>query len=164
MDGYAYWSYIAGREKMILCGDFIRLNTFNNDTEKKTVVSQHLMAGGPLGIADQHNTIGADLWLFQNQEMLALNRDGFVGKPLDNDPASEESQIWTGRMSNGGWIVALFNRESSARTRSLDFAATLGLEGEARVRDLWEHEDLGSMDSFSADVPPRGVIVLRIVQ
>jgi hypothetical protein len=162
MDGYAYWSYIAGREKIILCGDFIRLNTFGNDTEKRTVVSQHLLAGGPLGIADQHNTIGADLWILQNQEMLALNQDGFVGKPLDNDPTSEDSQIWTGRMTDGDWIVAFFNRESNTRTRSIDFAAILGLEGEAEVRDLWEHEDLGSMTSFSADVPSRGVVVVRI--
>ena len=162
MDGYAYWSHVSGREKIILCGDFIRLNTFSNDTEKRTVVSQHLMAGGPLGVADQHNTIGSDLWLFQNPEMLALNQDAFVGKPLDNDPASQDSQIWTGQMSSGDWVVAFFNRESSTRTRSIDFAATLGLEGEHQVRDLWEHEDLGSMTSFSADVPARGVVVVRI--
>ncbi|MFH1313108.1 MAG: DUF5116 domain-containing protein [Candidatus Eisenbacteria bacterium] len=163
MDGYAYWSHISGREKIILDGDFIRLNTFNNDDEKKAVVSQHLMAGGPLGIADQHNTIGDGLWLLQNEEMLALNHDGFVGKPLDNDPTSQDSQIWTGQMSNGDWIVALFNRESTSRTRHIDFATALGLEGEAQVRDLWEHEDLGLMTSLSADVPPRGVVVVSIV-
>jgi hypothetical protein len=94
--------------------------------------------------------------------MLALNQDAFVGKPLSNDPTSQESQIWTGQMSGGDWVVAFFNRESSTQTRSIDFAATLGLEGEAPVRDLWEHEDLGTMTSFSADVPSRGVVVVRI--
>jgi len=162
MDGYAYWSSISGRDSLILCGDFIRLNTFNNDDEKKSVISQHLIAGGPLGVSDQYNTIGNDLWLYQNEEMLELNYDGFVGNPLENDPGSQNSQTWTGQMSNGDWIVAFFNRESNIRTRSMDFAATLGIEGEAHVRDLWEHEDLGSMSSFSAAVPPRGVIVLRI--
>ncbi len=163
MDGYAYWSSIAGRGKVILCGDFIRLNTFGNDDERKSVITQHLIAGGPLGVSDQYNTIGNNLWLYQNEEMLALNRDGFVGKPLDNNPTSQNSQIWKGQMSDGTWIVALFNRESVATTRSVSFAATLGIEGEAQVRDVWECKDLGSMTLYSASIPSRGVVVLRIM-
>jgi len=96
--------------------------------------------------------------------MLALNYDGFVGKPLENDPNSQNSQTWTGQMSNRDWIVAFFNRESASRVRSMDFEATLGIEGEASVRDLWKREDLGIMSSFSTTVPPRGVVVLRIMQ
>lgn len=162
MDGYTYWSHIAGREKLILCGDFIRLNTFANDDEKKAVISQHLIAGGPVGVTDQHNTIGDDLWLYQNEEMLALNYDGFVGKPLTNDPTNQNSQIWTGQKSNGDWIVAFFNRESTSRTRTINFSESLDFEGQAQVRDLWEHVDLGTMTSFTQSVPPRGVVVVKV--
>lgn len=35
LDGLAYWSYIAGNNKITLDGDFIRLNTFANDHEKE---------------------------------------------------------------------------------------------------------------------------------
>lgn len=164
MDGYAYWSDIAGRDSLILCGDFIRLNTFNTDNEKKSVISQHLIAGGPVGVSDQYNTIGDDLWLYQNEEMLALNYDGFVGKPLENDPNSQNSQTWTGQMSNGDWIVAFFNRESADRVRSIDFEVSLGIDEDAHVRDLWEREELGTMSSFSTTVPPRGVVVIRIAE
>jgi len=164
MDGYAYWSHIAGRDSLILCGDFIRLNTFNSDEEKKSVISQHVLAGGPLGVADQYNTIGDDLWLYQNEEILALNHDGFVGKPLDNNPTNESSQTWIGQMSNGDWIVGLFNRDGSSRLRNINFETTLGLQGNSNVRDVWEQEDLGSMSSFSTTVPSRGVVVLRISQ
>lgn len=56
-------------------------------------INLHFVAGGPLGVADQYNTIGDDLWLYQNEEILALNYDGFVGKPLDNNPGSDQSGI-----------------------------------------------------------------------
>ena len=51
-DGYTYWSYISGRGKIILDGDFIRLNKFKNDDERKTVISLNLIAGGPVSVAD----------------------------------------------------------------------------------------------------------------
>lgn len=162
-DGYTYWSHISGRNKMILDGDFIMLNTMANDDEKKTVISLHLMAGGPLSVSDQYNTIGNDLWLYQNTEMLALNQDGFVGKPVfTNDPTDEASQVWAGQMSNGDWIVGLFNREDNIRNRSLDFS-WLGFQGNATVRDLWSHDDLGLMSSYSADIPAHGCVILKVV-
>jgi len=162
-DGYTYWSYIAGRNKMILDGDFIRINTFANDDEKKAVISLHLMAGGPVAVSDQYNTIGSNLWLYQNTELLALRTDGFVGKPLTNDPNNVQSQIWKGQMSNGDWIVGLFNREDSAQTRSIDYATDLGIVEGAYTRDLWTHTDLGTKTSYSASVPAHGVIMLKIV-
>jgi len=165
MDGYAYWSQLTGRGDVTLCGDFIRLNTFENDDEKRSVISQHLVAGGPLGVSDQHNTIDGDLWLYQNEEMLALNYDGFVGKPLSHDPVDPQSQIWTGQMTDGDWVVALFNRNSTPRTRSINFSDDLDgfpTDRNGSVRDLWAHEDLGVLSSFSARIPANGVRVLRI--
>ncbi len=163
LDGYTYWSHIAGRDSVDLDGDFIRLNTFESDSEKRSVVSAHLMAGGPVSIADQYDTIGDDLWLYQNDEMLALNHDGFTGAPLTNDPTDERSQVWTGQMSNGDWIVGLFNRETSIQTRSLDFS-DLGIAGEACVRDLWQHASLGSMSSLTADLAPHGCLIAKVRQ
>jgi len=163
-DGYTYWSYIAGRNKMILDGDFIRLNTFANDEEKKTVISLHLLAGGPVTVSDRYNTIGSDLWLYQNIEMLALNQDGFVGNPLSNNPTAVSSQIWKGQLSNGDWIIGLFNRENTAQVRSINFQSELGITGDAAVRDLWQHADLGSMDSFTSNVPAHGCVILKIVK
>src|SRR5690606_38990442 len=116
-DGYVYWSYLSERDIVRLDGDIIRINTFATAHEKRTVISAHLVSSGPLGVADRHDSIGNDLWLYQNEDLLALNRDAFVGEPLVNDPEDEASQIWTGTTSNGDGIVALFNRESEPRTR-----------------------------------------------
>ena len=161
-DGYIYWSKIAGKGKMILDGDFIRLNTYNNDEERKSVVSLHLMAGGPVSVADQYNTIGSSLWIYQNNEMLALNQDGFVGKPLSGDPKNALSQVWKGQLTNGDWIVGFFNRETSTQTRTISFQSDLGITGNAYVRDLWNHIDIGSVSSLSKSVISRGCQIFRI--
>jgi len=160
-DGLTYWSSVAGRNQVILDPDFLRINTFANDDEKKSAVSLCLMAGAPVTVADEYDTIGDNLWVYQNREMLALNREGFVGKPLTTDLADESSQIWKGQMSNGDWIVGLFNREKDARHRSIDFGS-LGLTGNASVRDLWQHKDLGQMHSYSVWIPSHGCIIIRI--
>jgi hypothetical protein len=161
LDGYTYWSHIAGRDSINLDGDFIRLNTFESDVEKRSVISGHLVAGGPVSAADQYSTIGDDVWLYQNDEMLALNSDGFVGKPLTNDPTDSAGQVWTGQMSNGDWIVGLFNRETLPQARSLDLSR-LGFAGEATVRDLWQHNELGTMPAVSTVIPPHGCMVLKV--
>ena len=160
-DGLAYWSRLAGRGQVILDPDFIRLNTFATDDEKRSVISLCLLAGAPIAVADQHDTIGDNLRFYTNPELLELNRDGFVGQPLSWEPADEDSQIWFGQLTNGDWIVGLFNRENEPRTRRVNFAM-LGFAGPAEVRDLWAHKDLGPMDSFSADLPPRACRVLRL--
>jgi regulation of enolase protein 1 (concanavalin A-like superfamily) len=161
VDGLTYWSYIAGRGKMILDPDFLRINTFANDEERKSVVSLSLMAGGPVTVSDQYNTIGNHLWVYQNREMLALNEDGFVGHPITNDPNEEESQIWRGQMRNGDWVVGFFNHEDQPRVRSIQFT-NLGLKGRYYVRDLWQHSDLGQMAAFSTPVPAHGCVIVKI--
>jgi hypothetical protein len=162
VDGLTYWSYLAGRNNVILDPDFIRLNTFENNEEKKSVVSLCLISGGALTVSDQYNTIGNDLWLYQNKELTALNADSFVGKPLTNDPTKVESQIWKGQLSNGDWIIGFFNRENTPRTRSIDFSS-LGIESNAQIRDLWEHTNLASASSFSANIPAHGCMIIKVV-
>jgi len=161
MDGYTYWSYIAGRNNIILDGDFIRINTFASDAEKRSVISMHLLAGGPVTPTDQYSTIGTNAWVYQNDEMLALNADGFVGKPLANNPTVDSSQIWTGQMSNGDWIIGFFNRESKIMKRSIALSS-LGITGNNIVRDLWQHADLGFMDTITANVAPHACLVFKI--
>ena len=73
--------------------------------KKRSVISLNILAGGPVTIADQYDTIGNDLWLYQNTELLELNTAKFVGKPLSNDPSNSNSQIWRGQLSNGDWII-----------------------------------------------------------
>lgn len=160
-DGFTYWSHIAGRDKVILDGDFIRLNRFDTDAERETVVSLQLMAGGPVTVADQHNTIGDNLKFYTNSELLELNTDKFVGKPLSDKLNDKNNEVWFGQMSNGDYIVGLFNRDDNSRAYSLNLS-TLGIEGEWKMRDLWRHADEGSVSTISATVPAHGCKIVRL--
>lgn len=160
-DGFAYWSHISGREKVILDGDFIRLNTFETDAERETVVSLQLMAGGPVTVADQYNTIGDNVKFYTNTELLELNKDRFVGRPLSDKLGDKNNEVWYGHMSNGDYVVGLFNRDDSSRSYSLALS-DLGISGEWKMRDLWRHADEGSVTSISATVAAHGCKIVRL--
>lgn len=160
-DGFVYWSHIAGRGNVILDGDFIRLNTFSNDDEKETVVSLQLMAGGPVTVADQYFNIGNNLKFYTNSEMLELNTDGFVGKPLSDKLNDRNNEIWYGQMSNGDYVVGLFNRDDSPRSYSLDLA-DLGISGTYNARDLWRHTEEPNISTIKANVPAHGCKIVRL--
>ena len=160
-DGFTYWSGISGRDKVILDGDFIRLNKFETDAEKETVVSLQLMAGGPVTVADQYHTIGNDVRFYTNTEMLELNADRFVGKPLSDKLGDRDNEVWFGQMTCGDYVVGLFNRDDSPRAYSLDLQQ-LGISGEWKQRDLWLHADEGVSSSINATVAPHGCKIVRL--
>ena len=160
-DGFTYWSHIAGRDKVILDGDFIRLNTFSTDAEKETVVSLQLMAGGPVTVADQYINIGNNLKFYTNAELLELNADRFVGKPLSDKLSDKNNEIWYGQMSNGDYVIGLFNRDDSARSYSFDLS-TFGMSGEWKMRDLWRHADEGTVSAITATIPAHGCKIVRL--
>lgn len=160
-DGFTYWSHVAGRDKVILDGDFIRLNTFDTDDERRTVVSLQLMAGGPVTVADQYNTIGDNLQFYTNSELLELNKDRFVGKPLSDKLGDRNNEIWYGQMSNGDYVVGLFNRDDSARSYELPLS-DLGISGEWKSRDLWSHTDEGTVTALKTTIAPHGCKIVRL--
>lgn len=160
-DGFTYWSHISGRENVILDGDFIRLNKFETDAEKQTVVSLQLMAGGPVTVADQYNTIGDNVKFYTNSELLELNKDRFVGKPLSDKLNDRNNEVWYGQMSNGDYVVGLFNRDDNARSYSINLQ-DLGISGEWKQRDLWLHADEGTSATIKATVAPHGCKIVRL--
>lgn len=162
-DGFIGFADVTGRGQMIADGDFMRLHNCASDTERKFQVSLFTMAGSPIAIADQYDTIGNSAWAYQNTELIDLNNQGFVGKPLsyDIDDAYNSSR-WVGQLPNGDWVVGLFNRENNTQDRFIDFFTDLGIEGDAQVRDLWSHIDLGSMSSYLATLAPHDCKILKI--
>ena len=162
-DGFTYWSHLSGRNKIILDGDFIRLNKFDTDAERETVISLQLMAGGPVAAADQYSTIGNNLKFYVNDELLALNKDGFVGKPLSDKLGDKKNEIWYGQMSNGDYVLALFNRSDNTSTVSVKLSE-IGISGEMNVRDLWEHADEGKASSITANIPAHGCKVVKLTK
>ena len=161
-DGFTFWSKISGREQVILDGDFIRLHSYANDQEKQSVISLQLMAGGPVTITDQPSSlVDGDEKFYTNTEMLALNADRFVGKPLDDALNSEGSNIWYGQMSNGDYVVGLFNRDDTDKAYNIELSQ-LGISGPMKSRDLWLHADEGEITSLDVSIPPHGCKIVRL--
>ena len=160
-DGFTYWSHLSGRNKILLDGDFIRLNKFDTDAERETVISLQLMAGGPVAAADQYSTIGNNLKFYVNDELLALNKDGFVGKPLSDKLGDKKNEIWYGKMTNGDYVVGLFNRSDNTASVSVKLS-DIGISGEKNVRDLWKHTDEGKASVVSANIPAHGCKIVKL--
>lgn len=165
-DGFIGFADIGGRGQMILDGDFMRLNTMANDKERKFLFSLMVITGSALAIADQFDTIEKSAWIYQNAELLELNENGFVAKPLSYDHKDiEKSSIWAGQLPNGDWVVGLFNREETTQIRRIDFEKELGIEGgiTKNVRCLWQHTDLGTMTGgYSVELEPHECQIIKI--
>ncbi len=168
--GFTGFSDIAGRgSKMILDGDFIRMNTFDNDNERETIINLFTMAGSPIAITDQHSTIGSYGKFYQNKNMLALNQQGFVGKPyyynslpFSKDPNARDTERWLGQLPDGSWIVGLFNRSDQTAPRKIDYVQDLGLSGSASTQDLWTNQQLGVISKYSPSIEPHASKVVKI--
>ncbi|MBK3573359.1 carbohydrate-binding protein [Streptomyces sp. MBT65] len=79
--------------------------------------------------------------LLTNREVIAVDQsDAPPARPVT---PSDPQQVWAAKNPNGTYTVALFNLADSPAAVSANWA-TLGFTGKAAVRDLWNHEDLGT--------------------
>jgi len=167
--GFAGFSDISGRGQLILDGDVLEMNSFGSDDERRSAMTLFVMAGSPLIVGDRSDNIGSYLSFWQNNAILDINKQGFVGKPYyhsntaySSDTSSRDMETWTGQLPDGTWLVALFNTTYSTVTKSIDFAAGLGLPAGGTVHDVWNGTDLGQKTSYSASVPMHGVSLIKI--
>jgi alpha-galactosidase len=97
--------------------------------------------------------------MLTNPEVLAVDQDakGVQGHRVwDEGPL----EIWIKPLANGNHAVGLFNRGESSLKIALDFKM-LGGASSLKLRDLWEHKDLGEVQgSYTAEVPRHGVVLL----
>ena len=155
-------------------GDFLRLASFVDDTERRSAISLYVMAGSPLAIADYCTDEGcppvdpgSGLGPYRNSEVLALNELGLVGHPLDSDGPkgriAPDSERWVGKLPGGAWVVGLFNRSATtSRVKRISYRAHLGIRGKASTRDLWAHAELGPMGSYRVKLAPHESRLLKI--
>jgi alpha-galactosidase len=97
--------------------------------------------------------------MLTNAEVLAVDQDA---KGVQGHRAWDEGplEVWIKPLANGNHAVGLFNRGESSLKITLDFKM-LGDTSSLKLRDLWEHKDLGEVqDSYTAEVPKHGVVLL----
>ena len=101
--------------------------------------------------------------LLTNSEVIAVDQDpkGIQGRRVWEEGPLE---IWVKPLADGSQAVGLFNRSEGPFKMKLD-AHLIGAKSSAKLRDLLDHRDLGTInDSFTAEVPKHGVLMLRVSQ
>jgi alpha-galactosidase len=101
--------------------------------------------------------------VFVNEEAIAINQDalGIQGVPVSS---SGNLMVWAKPLNeSGARAVVLLNAGTSDAAMSVSFTEIGLRRGEASVRDLWRHEDLGSFrDRYGVTVGGHDVAFLKI--
>jgi alpha-galactosidase len=133
-----------------------------SDTEYRTHMSLWSLLAAPLLAGNDLRSITPEiLGILTNKEVIAVDQDP-LGKQARRVSKDGDLEVWARQLSDGGYAVGLFNRgENSAKVTAR--WSDIGLNGKARVRDLWAHADRGEVaDQFSADVPSHGVVMIKL--
>jgi alpha-galactosidase len=115
-----------------------------------------LMMGGHLPENDD-----LTLELLTNDEVLAVNQ-----RSTDNHELFTRGHeiVWVAEDPDSEAVyVAFFNTGDDEAAEIEVTLDALGLDGDAQVRNLWAHEDLGPVEgSIEAKVEPHGAVLLRV--
>jgi alpha-galactosidase len=120
-----------------------------------------LLAAPLLAGNDLRNMSNETRELLMNSEVLAVDQDA---KGVQGHRVWQEGplEIWVKPLADGNHAVGLFNRSESATKMTLDFKS-IGAPASAKLRDLLDHKDLGTVqNSYPADVPAHGVVLVKV--
>jgi alpha-galactosidase len=99
--------------------------------------------------------------LLTNDEVLAIDQDALCKAPICPDDKTPQ-KVYIKDMEDGTKAVGLFNTSDQPAKITLDWKKA-GISGKQNLRDLWHQKDLGIVqDSFSAQVPIHGVLLLKV--
>jgi len=133
-----------------------------NEDEYRTHMSLWAILAAPLIAGnDLSKMTPYTLELLTNREVIAIDQDS-IGKQGYRVAQEGPFEVWMKPLADGSRAVGLFNRQRTTEQIIADFTS-IGISGDATVRDLWLKKDLGSFHGkFSAYVPRHGVVLVRI--
>ena len=135
------------------------------DAEYRSHFSLWAMMAAPLIAGNDLRSMSqATKDILMNAEVIAIDQDA-AGKQGTRIRAEGGSEVWAKPLKQKGAVaVVLFNRGEAAADINANWGEVGLPSGKAKVRDLWAHTDRGVYtDSFKANVPPHGVVMLKIV-
>jgi len=76
---------------------------------------------------------------------------------------TDSTVIWSAQSESGkGLYLAIFNRGDKVQKIQYKWNE-LGLSSDSyKVRDLWEHKDLGAAQSVNISLPPHASVLYRV--
>lgn len=138
-------------------------NTGLSPSESLAHFSIWCMLGAPLMAGNDIRTMSAyTKSILTNKELIAINQDslGIQGRRIISDNGLE---VWLKPLQDSSKAVTFFNRCFKDTLITVKWNQIGLLDGNATVRNLWQHTDLGVYkDSIQLKVPYHSAIVLKI--
>jgi hypothetical protein len=130
------------------------------EAERQSYMTLWAVSAAPLYIGDDLTKLDSyGVSLLTNDEVIAVDQAGKPAKPVSQD---SNQQVWYVRNADGSYTVALFNLGTAPAKVTANWN-DLGIVGPGKVRDLWQHSNLGSSNgSFAATLPAHGSRLLKI--
>ncbi|MFF0267551.1 X2-like carbohydrate binding domain-containing protein [Kribbella sp. NPDC004536] len=129
--------------------------------ERRTAATLWAVSAAPMYIGnDMTNLDSYGLSLLTNPEVIAVDQ---AGRPAHPVSTKTNRQVWYALNADSSYTVALFNLGQTDADMTMNFA-DLGLNGSAKVRDLWDRKDLGTFASgyTAKSVPIHGVRLFKV--
>ncbi len=141
-----------------LAGQPAFVDGLTND-ERQTAVTLWSIGGSPLQLGDDLTLLdNFAIHLLTNDEVIEVDQSGRHG----NVVYEGATPVYEQALCDGSHYVALFNTTTAFATVSVKWV-DLGFSGNADVRDLWTHEDMGtSADGYTVNLNAHGSALLRI--
>ncbi|MET8643245.1 alpha-galactosidase D [Streptomyces sp. NPDC004096] len=120
--------------------------------ERQTYATLWAISKSPLYTGDDLTRLDSyGLSLLTNREVIAVDQNATpAARPVT--PADAQ-QVWAAENADGSYTVALFNLSDAPAAVTADWAS-LGFTGRASVRDLWNHENLGTYKNKVTEALP----------
>ena len=135
-----------------------------SETEARSHFSMWCMFAAPLIAGnDLRDMSPATRSILENKDLIAIDQDP-LGKSAQRVKRAGDFEVWSKQLSDGGRAVALLNRGEAPGNASFEWT-DLGYPSALTLsaRDLWAAKELGRLkQSYSAEVPPHGTVVLRL--
>ncbi|GAB7110220.1 hypothetical protein JCM4814A_85350 [Streptomyces phaeofaciens JCM 4814] len=110
--------------------------------ERQSYATLWAIAKSPLYTGDDLTRLDSyGLSLLTDREVIAINQGD--APPAQPVTPADPQQVWAAKNPDGTYTVALFNLADAPAAVTADWG-TLGFTGKAGVRDVWNHENLGT--------------------
>ncbi|MGO9611060.1 MAG: hypothetical protein ACLPT4_15655, partial [Verrucomicrobiia bacterium] len=146
------------------------VNDSMSATEDQSQFAMWCIVAAPLIVSTDLRSISqTTLNILTNAEAIAIDQDsnGVQGVRVSSILSTGGTvEVWCKPVGTDGTTkaVALFNRSAVSTNMTANWSDISLQPGNATVRDLWAHTNVGTFtDSFSTNVPSHGVALLKII-
>ncbi|MGH9616766.1 MAG: glycoside hydrolase family 27 protein [Acidobacteriaceae bacterium] len=137
-------------------------------TEARSHFSMWVISAAPLWAGNDLTKMDAAIrGIYTNTEAIAVDQDPLGAGPTKVREDRPGLQVWRkplGSIGSGVSAVLLLNLTATPAEIAVQWS-DLGIAGKAKVRDLWEHRDLGAFaNGYQAKIPPHGSFLLKVTR